>query len=72
MSSKINCYFIIPVCAHFNCTGFFFNITVGGQGFSAVWQKYSFVTGFARSFSKNYYKFKNEIKIPTTVSSMDS
>ena len=27
---------------------------------------------FARSFSKNSYKFKNEIKIPTTVSRNDS
>ena len=67
MPSKINCYFIILVC-----TGGF-NVTVGGRSFSTFdWKKYSFTTEFARNFSKNNYKFKNEIKIPTTVSSMDS
>ena len=54
------------------CTGGC-NVTVGGRSFSMFdWQKYSFTTEFARNFSKNNYKFKNEIKIPTTVSSMDS
>ena len=56
------------------CTGLFFLISLLVGGVSALfdWQKYSFTTGFAKSFSKNYYKFKNEIEIPTTVFSMDS
>ena len=46
------------------CTGLFFLISLLVGGVSALfdWQKYSFTTGFAKRFSKNYYKFKNEIK----------
>ena len=55
------------------CIGFcLISLLVGGVSALFDWQKYSFTTGFTRRFSENYYKYKNKIKIPTTVSSMDS
>ena len=65
MPSKINCYFIIPVCGHFNylySLFFLMLLLVGGVSVLFDWQKYSFTTGFSKVFKKIITNLKMKLK----------
>ena len=62
MLSKINCYFIIPVCAHFNCTGFFLTSLLVGRVSVLFGRNTASLLGLPEVFLKIITNLKMKLK----------